>query len=47
MYGDHMKNTVHEYKVDTTDEPLQHVFDAAPHVTNAAVLGKVTCSLVK
>jgi hypothetical protein len=37
----------YERKLDTRDELLQRILDTARQVNNAAILHKVTCSLVK
>jgi hypothetical protein len=42
-----MKNMVHECKVNTREELLQRISDAARHVTNAGDLHTITCSLIK
>jgi len=41
------RNTVFEHKVDTRDELLQRIFDAAGRVNDAAVRPKVTLWLIE
>jgi transcription elongation factor Elf1 len=42
-----MKNMVYEHKVDTRDELLQRIFNAARCIHDASVLCKVTLSIVE
>jgi len=42
----YMKAMVYAHKVNTREELLQRILSAARSINNAAVLRKVTCSLV-